>query len=136
MNALINLNLIIQLTLVVIVFYAAYLAKKGWMERHCSVMRIAVIVQILSIAVVMLPKMVGYVGNLQATSSLSIEMWVHHLAGLAVVGLWVFMNLAMTGRIKIKGRLRPYMRLALIFWLVSLGLGIHIYASVWGWPWA
>jgi hypothetical protein len=83
----------------------------------------------------MLPKMVGYVRDLQASSSLSIEMWIHHLLGLSVVGLWIFMNLAMTGKVKIKSRLRPYMRLAFTLWIISLGMGIHIYAQVWGWPW-
>ena len=135
MNILIDINIIVQLALAILIFYAAYLARKVWLERHCTVMRIAIIVQILSIAVVLLPKMVGYVRDLQASSSLSIEMWIHHLLGLSVVGLWIFMNLAMTGRIKIKSRLRRYMRLPFTLWIISLGMGIHIYAQVWGWPW-
>ena len=136
MSALIKINLFAQLGLAVILVLAAYLARRGRLQNHCAVMRIAVLVQILSIAVVMLPRLLGYVKNLQPTSTLSIEIWIHHLLGLAVVAIWVYVNLVMMGRIKKRGRLRSVMRLAFTLWLVSLGLGIHIYTSIWGWPWA
>ena len=90
MNVLIDLNMIVQLALVSMIFYAAYLARKGRLERHCTVMRIAIIVQILSIAVVMLPRMVGYVKDLQASSTLSIEMWIHHLLVSLGMGIDIY----------------------------------------------
>ena len=56
------INLIVQLLLMVTVFVAAYLAKaKRQLIRHCTIMRVAIPVQIVSIAAVMLPSMLGYI---------------------------------------------------------------------------
>jgi hypothetical protein len=53
-----------------------------------------------------------------------------------VVGLWIFINLAVSGRVTVKGRLRGAMRLALVAWLASLALGVHVFSQLWPWPWA
>jgi uncharacterized membrane protein YozB (DUF420 family) len=135
MKALISINLIIQFSLLVVLLIAAYLAKKGRFTKHCLIMRIAVIVQLLAIFIVMLPEMLGYVQALSPTAFLSIEMWVHHLLGLAVVAIFIYINLVMMGKITIKVRLRNIMRLAFGLWFLALVSGIHIYVFLWGWPW-
>ena len=135
MKTLIAVNLIVQLSLLVALLIATYLARKGRFTKHCTIIRIAIPVQLLAIFIVMLPEMLGYVNTLSRTAFISIEMWVHHLLGLAVVAIWVYVNLVMMGKIKIKGRLRNIMRLAFSLWLLALISGIHIYVSIWGWPW-
>ena len=135
MKALISINLIIQFALLLVLLIAAYLAKKGRFTKHCLIMRIAIIVQLLAIFIVMLPEMLGYVQTLSPTAFLSIEMWVHHLLGLAVVAIFIYINLVMMGKITIKVRLRSIMRLAFGLWFLALVSGIHIYVSIWGWPW-
>ena len=135
MKALISINLIIQLALLLTLLVAAFHAKRGQFSKHCTIIRIAVPVQLLSIFIVMLPEMLGYVNTLSSTALLSIEIWVHHFLGLAVVAIWVYINLVNMGKIKIKGRLRSIMRLAFGLWILALVSGIHIYVSIWGWPW-
>ena len=135
MKVLIAINLIVQLALLAGLLIAAFLAKKGRFNKHCTIMRIAVPVQLLAIFIVMLPEMLGYVKTLSPTAFISIEMWVHHLLGLAVVAIWVYINLVMMGKIKTKGRLLNIMRLVFGLWLLALVSGIHIYVTIWGWPW-
>jgi putative membrane protein len=135
MKALIAINLIVQLALLVALLVAAFLAKRGLFIKHCNIIRIAVPVQLLSIFVIMLPEMLGYINNLSPTAFLNIEIWVHHFLGLVVVAIWVYVNLVVMGKIKVKGRLRNYMRLAFGVWFLALISGIHIYVQIWGWPW-
>ncbi len=135
MKTLITINLIVQLSLLVALLIAAYFARKGQFTKHCTILRIAIPVQLLAIFIVMLPEMLGYVQTLSPTAFLSIEMWVHHLLGLAVVAIFIYINLVMMGKITIKVRLRNIMRLAFGLWFLALVSGIHIYVSIWGWPW-
>ena len=135
MKVLIAINLIVQLALFAALLIAAFLARKGRFTKHCTIMRIAIPVQLLAIFIVMLPEMLGYVKALSPTAFIGIEMWVYHFLGLAVVIIWVYVNLVMMGKIKMKGRLLNIMRLAFGLWLLALVSGIHIYVSIWGWPW-
>ena len=133
---LVNLNLAFQLILAGAIAYAVFLATRKQLDRHCRVMRFAIAGQILSIAVVMLPKLIGLVDALPISTSNGILMWGHHSLGLLVVGLWIYINLVMTGKITTKGRLIWVMRLALVTWMASLALGIYMFSLLWPWPWA
>jgi uncharacterized membrane protein YozB (DUF420 family) len=125
------INLGIQASLIAIVLVAAYLArKKRDLNKHCTILRIAIPVQIASIATIMLPSLLGYMGNGLPIPFRS-EMLTHHGLSLAVVALWVYINLAVTGRVKIWGRLAIFMRLALSIWLVAFSLGVHLYVQIW-----
>ena len=126
------INLIVQLLLMVTVFVAAYLAKaKRQLIRHCTIMRVAIPVQIVSIAAVMLPSMLGYIESEAPRLLFNLEILVHHVLGLVVVALWIYINLAFKGIIKVRARLVLPMRLAFGFWLVTFILGLHIYLLVW-----
>ena len=58
------INLVIQILLMVTILVAAYLARvKRQLLKHCTIMRIAILVQIMATAVVMLPAMLGYIQN-------------------------------------------------------------------------
>ena len=126
MRILVIANLVIQLLLIIIVSVAAYLAKKRQLKNHCTIMMVALPVQIIAIAGIMLPSMLGYVRYGQPDSLLNIEIWIHHILGLAVIALWIYINLVFRRIIKMPGRLIIPMRLAFVLWLIVLGMGLHI----------
>ncbi len=62
-KTLATLNLVVQILLVIMVSGAVYLAKKRELGRHCAFMRALVPTQIIAIATVMLPSMLGFLKN-------------------------------------------------------------------------
>ncbi len=124
-------NLVMQLLLMVTVVVAAYIVKaKRQLIRHCSIMRVAMLVHIVATVVVMLPSMLGYIQNEAPGLLFSLVIPVHHVLGLVVVTLWIYVNLAFKGIIKTRWRLVIPMRLAFGSWLVTFILGLHIYLSI------
>ncbi len=131
-KTLFMVNLIVQALLMVLVLGAAYLAKrKKNFGVHCSIMRIAVLLQIATIAVVMLPSMLGFLRLGQRGLFFNVEMLVHHGLGLVIIALWVLINLLFMGVIRIQARLVPLMRSAFILWIIVFLLGLHLYFVVW-----
>ncbi len=124
-------NFILQITLMGMLFFAIYLARKKKLTKHCTIMRIAVPVQIAAIAVVMLPSFLGYVTSGVPVTLFYIEMVAHSVLGLAVLIIWIFVNLAQMGLITVRRRLLTPMRLALGLWLVSFAIGAHMYFTLW-----
>src|SRR5574341_1960936 len=95
-----TINLIVQFLLVIAVLIAVLRVKKMDLGRHCSIMRGAVPVQIISIITVMLPSMIGYIRNEPPGILFRLEIQAHHLLGLAVVVLWIYINLLFMGKVK------------------------------------
>lgn len=124
-------NLVLQIALMGVLVFAVYLAHKKKLLKHCTVMRIIVPVQIAAIAVVMLPSFLGYVTSGVPVTIFFIEMVAHGVLGLAVLALWIFVNLAQMGLIKVRRRLLFPMRLALVLWLISFAIGVHMYFTLW-----
>ncbi len=125
-------NLTVQLLLIMTVFVAAYLAKRRRaFGKHCTIMRVAVPLQVIAIAGVMLPSMLGYIKNEQPGALFSIEMLIHHTLGVVVVALWVYINLVFVGVIKMRHRLVVAMRLAFASWVLTLLMGLHLYVLIW-----
>ena len=131
MRILIFINLLVQIVLVLAIFVAGYLAKKGQFQKHCLIMRIAAVVQVLAIASTMLPSMLGYVRYGFAASWFNVEIWIHHILGLAVIAIWIYVNLVFLNIIKSRYRLVVPMRLAFVLWLIVLALGFHLYILIW-----
>lgn len=126
------INLIVQLLLIVMVGVAVYLVKvKRQLLRHCKIMRFAIPIQLVAIAFVMLPSLLGYVLNETPSSFMNVEIQIHHGLGLLVIALWIYINLAFKGIIKTRWRLVIPMRLALGSWIVTLVMGVHLYFSIW-----
>ena len=109
----------VQVLLITVVFIAAFMARKSGFEKHCTIMRVLLPPQIISIAGAMLPLMPGYLENEQSGILFNTEMLIHHTFGLAVVALWVYVNLALRGVIKMWGRLVIAMRLAFALWVLT-----------------
>ena len=119
-------NLAVQILLVIMVSRAAYLAKKRKLGRHCTFMRVLVPVQIIAIAAVMLPSMLGYIEN---PPPFYTEMLIHHTLGLSVIALWLYINLSF-GKPWMPRNLRTFMRTAFVLWMLALLLGLHMYVRI------
>jgi hypothetical protein len=125
-------NLSVQVLLIIAVLTAAYrVIRKRDFRNHCRILRLAVALQIIAIALVMLPSMVGYIEHLERGSLFNIELLIHHSLGLVVIVTWIYINLAFSGIIKIWGRLAIAMRFAFITWVATLLLGLHILWIIW-----
>lgn len=124
-------NLAIQIFLIITVSGAVFLVKKRNPGKHCIVMRVAVLLQIIAIVGVMLPSMLGYIEIEQRGIFFNIEMWVHHTLGLIVIAIWIYINLVFAGVMRIKVRLETAMRLALALWILALIFGLHMYFLIW-----
>ncbi len=124
-------NLSVQVSLIIVVFIAAFMARKSDFKKHCTIMRVLLPLQIISIAGVMLPSLLGYLENEQPGIFFNIEVLIHHTLGLVVVALWVYVNLALRGVIKMWGRLVVAMRLAFALWVLTFLIGLHLYLVIW-----
>ncbi|MCZ7356162.1 MAG: hypothetical protein O8C66_00125 [Candidatus Methanoperedens sp.] len=122
-------NLALQVLLIIILSAAVFLAKKRNLGKHCMIVRAAVIVQIIAIALIMLPSLLGYVENIKPNLFLA-EMLAHHTIGLLLILVWIYINLVFTGRMRSSINLKTVMRLALMLWIISLILGIHMYTKI------
>jgi hypothetical protein len=122
------LNLAVQALLIVAVIVAAVLAKRRRLTRHCTIMKIAVAVQVLAIFAFMLSPMLSYIKYEQVNALLIGELWIHHSLGLAVIVFWsVILAIRVTAR---DWRL-ALMRLAFISWILTMFIGLHLYATIW-----
>lgn len=132
-KTLASINLLVQLLLLVTVLVAAYLARRRQLVRHCNIMRIAMVVQLLTVFSVMLPAMFGYVKH-PGQVAFQTEMLVHHSLGVLAVLLWVYINLAVMGRVRVLGRLATFMVTTLIIWVLAFLLGLYLYLQVYVLP--
>jgi putative membrane protein len=131
MRILVVANFVFQLLLMIIVFAAAYLARRKRFGKHCLLMRIALPLQVITIVIIMLPSMLGYLRYPAPGSLLNFEILVHHSLGVAVIGLWIYINLTLAGILRLWGRTVVAMRLAFILWVVTFLLGLHLYILIW-----
>ena len=122
------INLAVQSALLLMVLTGAYLARiKKNFKVHCTILRVAIPLQIVMVAVVMLPSMLGYLEHVKRPFIFNLEMLIHHTLGLIVIALWIYVNLVMLGKIKELGRLFITMRLAFFTWMLTLSLGLHMF---------
>lgn len=127
-----TINLAVQSLLLVAAVSGAYVAKKKHnFKVHCRIMRVAVTVQVISIAAVMWPAMTGYLQRGNRDTFFNVEMLIHHALGLGVVGIWVYVNLAFEGLIKSSGAFAKPMRIAFILWMLTWLMGLYSYIVTW-----
>jgi uncharacterized membrane protein YozB (DUF420 family) len=123
-------NLAVQLALIGFVFGAVYLARRGRVVQHCTVVRGAVIVQIIAIFAIMLPSLLGYVESVPPIPFLYHELLIHHILGLVLIAIFIYVNLEVARVIRPVVKRKNAMRTALGVWLITLALGISIYFTV------
>jgi hypothetical protein len=124
----ITINLAIQVLLIAAVIFAAIMAKRKHFARHCTIMKIAVVMQVLSILVFMLLPMISYAKYEKGNTLLMVELWVHHSLGLVVIISWItILAIRITAR---TWRLAT-MRLAFTSWILTMIIGLHLYATIW-----
>ena len=75
---LMTVNLVVQILLIITVFGAVYLARRKKLTKHCTVIRVAVPIQIVAILVVMLPSMLGFIENVPSLPFFYPEVLIHH----------------------------------------------------------
>jgi hypothetical protein len=127
--ALVNTTL--QVALVLAACVAFGLAKKKRLKVHCLVMRISVAVEIVLIAALMVPSSAAYLRAWGGWSWFTTELIIHHILGILVILLFIFFNLVMTGAVKFRHRLLPYMQTAFVLWVATLAVGVHLYWHIW-----
>jgi len=123
-------NLVVQLVLIAPILGAVYLARRGRIKRHCTIVRGAVVVQIIAILIVMLPSLLGYVANVPPIPFLYPELLIHHILGLVLIAIFIYVNLEVGHVIRPIVKRKDAMWTALGVWLVALALGIILYLTV------
>jgi len=78
----------------------------------------------------MLPSLLGYVENLPPDSFLYFEFLIHHILGLVLIGIFVYINLEVGRVVRPLIKRKSVMRLALGMWLVALARGINIFLTI------
>ena len=123
-------NLVVQLVLIALVLGAVYFARRGRVIRHCTIVRGTVVVQIITIFVIMLPSLLGYVENIPPIPFLYPELLIHHILGLVLIAIFIYVNLEVGRVIRPVVKRKNAMRTALGVWLITIALGINIYLTV------
>ncbi len=131
-KTIIIINLILQCVLFVTLLAAGYLARfRHKLKLHCLMMRVAIPAQIASVAAIMLPAMLGYIQRGNRTPLFNTAMIIHHILGLVVIALWVYINLVFQGILKGRDKLAIPMRFAFFLWIIVLLLGVYLYVVTW-----
>ncbi len=125
-------NFAVQCALIILVLAAVFLAKRrGSLRKHCTLMRIAVPVQVAAVLGVMLPSLMGYIENERPGPVFTTEMLVHHGLGLVVIMLWVYITLVSIGVIRTRRGFKMAMRSAFALWMLTFAIGLHMYILIW-----
>jgi len=116
-ETVVSLNLILQLALCIALVYALLLARRREFKRHCLALRLSLAAQIL--AILLEPG--------RPPSFLVAEILLHHALGLAVIPLFIYINLVYERRLSPRFSMRSAMQAAAGIWVASLLMGFHIY---------
>ncbi len=122
-------NFIIQVVLMGVVAFSSYWSfRRKKLKFHCKLMRYTVGVLIVTIAVTMVPQLIGFIGVMGVKFSwFYAETLLHHTLGLAIIGIFVYSNLVMLRIIKTKRRQRTIMRVVTGLWAAVFIMGVHMY---------
>jgi uncharacterized membrane protein YozB (DUF420 family) len=124
-KTLATINLLIQIVLMIVLFFAGFRAKKGDVNKHCNYIKIAVLLQLAAIFIFMLPSFPGY----KANNVFDLVIIFHHVLGLVLIGLWIYVNLVYSGFIGWPENFRSIMRVAFALWIMAFLIGAYI--NIW-----
>ncbi len=122
-------NIWLQLLILLLLVLSSYMAHSKKVKPHCSLMGLALFLQLLTIFFVMSPSL-SSVSGIQISDQLLLELWVHHIAGLLVMLLVMYINLAVKSSIRFLGDPYRLMRPVALLWFVVFLGGMHIYLSL------
>jgi uncharacterized membrane protein YozB (DUF420 family) len=127
-KTLATINLIIQIVLMIVLFFAAFRAKKGDVNKHCNILKTAVLLQLAAIFIFMLPSFPGY--KVSNGSMIDLVKIFHHVLGSVLVGLWIYVNLVYSRYIGWPGNFRSIMRIAFALWILAFFIGAYIFIRI------
>lgn len=121
-----QINLVLQLIILLVLIISVSSVKKRTINTHCNLMSIAFLLEIISVIMFMNLTQSPHapLGQL-----LSISLWVHHLLGLSVLILIMFIILRTKNIIKI-GSSYKFMRPVFTLWLIVLISGFVLYQKL------
>ena len=106
----VSLNLILQVALSIALIYSLLLARRREFKSHCLMLRMAFAAQILAILLLMSPAMGILLEPERPTSFLVAEILLHHALGLAVIPLFIYINLVYEKRLSPRFSMRSAMQ--------------------------
>jgi len=127
-----DLNLLFQIAIFVFLAAGVSIAKsRRRFIQHETTMAIALVLNTISIAVVMIPSLQGFRGVLSMPFTRPTFIVIVHatagtlveILGVWLVGTWAFQR----NDIKACAKKRNIMRATIFLWLVELLLGIYVY---------
>jgi hypothetical protein len=124
------INLLLQFLSVLILGIALSQVSKDPSGKHCNLVSVAVLLQLLSIIAFMFPSM-STLAEIGVGSSLSTQMYLHHLAGLFVILFAIYIKLAVDGRIKPIVDPFNLMKITLALWVLVFIGGLSLYLKLW-----
>jgi uncharacterized membrane protein YozB (DUF420 family) len=131
MNAptLSQINLAFQIMILVILFVTLALWQKHKNFLHGLTMLIAVVLNIASFLVIMLPSLLS-MGIPQLPDVVSLVIFAHATLGVTtmILGLWLVGSWHLQSSVQNCAAKKKVMRLTAVLWLVALLLGVLLYA--------
>ena len=127
-STLVAYNLLLQSIQSACFANALLLARKREYKKHCLTLCLAFSAQILAILLFMSPAMASLTEPGRPVGFLAAEILMHHSLGLAVVPLFIYINLVYQRRLSPRLSMRSAMQTAAGMWAASLVLGFHIYS--------
>lgn len=130
-----DLNLLLQIFIFIFLVGGVSIAKlRRGFTRHGTVMGIAVVLNTISIAVVMIPSIFGYRGLFsEPFSDAALIMAAHTIIGtlVEILGVWfVAMWAFRRHEIKACAKRKNAMRGTILLWLLELFLGVFVYTML------
>lgn len=127
-----GVNLVVQVVLAALVLRAVRLARKRRLRTHCRAVSVAALGQIAAAVAIMTPALIGFIGSPPSQRWFTVEIAVHHAAGLLVLLFWVYATLGFRTRLPLPtNNLRYLMRTAAVLWTLALALGLHMFVFIW-----
>jgi uncharacterized membrane protein YozB (DUF420 family) len=128
-----DLNLILQIVIIIILFTGAYYAKRKYKYQvHGKIMGLAILLNVISILFVMAPRLLENLNFLISNiAQPPVQVAVIHpvFGGLAVVlGIAILAKLRPCGS-KMGTNIRYLMRITLTIWTIAFLLGLSIYIA-------
>jgi len=129
-------NLSFQLLIFVLAILGVILVLRRSLVKHCRLLNLAIILNLVSVFVVMVPSFLQFTRVLTLAGLMSLEVLImvtHGGVGTVALILSVVVVLRMTNRVPALARIVPaksLMRVTFLLWLLSLLMGLMIYRSI------